>query len=77
MPAQWRGLVLSPSLGKSPQNCLFVADRLHTTLHYKYGTQSEDSNVGKWVQYAKETRGVAVRAAVKPDISFDVETGRP
>ena len=64
---------LSAGLARS----IFVADRLHTTFHYKYGTEMEDSNVGKWVRYAKETRGVAVRAAVKRDISFDVETGRP
>ena len=63
--------VLSSGLARS----IFVRDRLHTTFFYAYGSSSEDANVGKWVQYAEQARGVAVRKAKNNKIAFHPTQG--
>ena len=63
--------VLSSGLARS----IFVRDRLHTTFFYAYGSSSEDANMGKWVQYAEQVRGVAVRKVKNNKIAFHPTQG--
>lgn len=35
-------------------------DRVHTALFQRYGTSSEDANMGKWAKYASEKHGLHV-----------------
>lgn len=59
------GCVMSRGLARY----VFDIDYAHTLLNAPYGTNADDANLGKWVQYAKEEHKLTV--IVKPTMILD------
>ena len=61
-------------LSRDLADIIINVDAFHTVMYGYYGTSSDDSNIGRWVKWAREQHNISVSMEVVPSMLMTVAT---